>query len=364
VKRANGTGTIRYDERYKRYRVRVMVNGRRREVSGATQVEAWGRADELLKDPDPEGPTVEEWMTEFLRRVRRSGRLAGPTLDAYQYMSDRFIVPQLGDYRIAALRAADVERMLGEMTVRASGPKDRDGQVPVRPAGAWTVRQARAVLRRALTMAVRDGLITRNVAAREFVDGPRITDKKDRTLTPDQFRLLVSEMDSDPVGLCVVMMAATGLRRGELLGLEWSHLDLTVGTVTVRQSAKRDSRGNTYIDKPKTPRSRRTIYLPEFLVDRFRDLQAESRYVAVFPKVRLDGLTRSTSRFTKRVLGEAFSPHELRHSAASLMLAQGVPLKTVSETLGHSSIAITADTYGHLLPPARAEAAAAFDNLL
>jgi integrase len=160
------------------------------------------------------------------------------------------------------------------------------------------------------------------------------------------------------------MMAATGLRRGELLGLEWSHLDLTVGTVTVRQSAKRDSRGNTYIDKPKTPRSRRTIYLPEFLVDRFRDLQAESRYVAVFPKVRLDGLTRSTSRFTKRVLGEAFSPHELRHSAASLMLAQGVPLKTVSETLGHSSIAITADTYGHLLPPARAEAAAAFDNLL
>jgi integrase len=358
VKRANGSGSIRQNERGK-YEVRVVVlsdKGKkvRRKVTGRTQAEAWARAEALRARPVGDDPTVELWLTTWISDRVPGSDLSRRTVESYTYMVRAHIVPALGGLKLSQLRPTDVEQMMGNMKDQGLSP--------------WTIRQARAVLRRALTIAERDELVSRNVA--KLVDGPRIGDRKRQTLTPEQFRSLVEAVDTNTVGVLTVFLASTGLRIGEALGLEWQHVDLSAGTLTVLQAAKKDVKGRVYIDRPKTPGSKRTIHLSKFLVTRLREAAPSGgRFVFArdpegFEPLRLDTAGRSVKRHTTKVLGEAFTPHGLRHSAASLMLAEGVPLKTVSETLGHASISTTADIYGHLLAPARAEAASAFDNMI
>ncbi len=170
------------------------------------------------------------------------------------------------------------------------------------------------------------------------------------------------------------------MRRGELLGLKWSDIDWDRGTVTVKRALKQSRRG-LELQKPKTARSARTIALPPIALEMLRShkiIQAESRMrlgkayrdlglVLAEPDgafKRPDALSTNFAAFIRRHRElPKVRFHDLRHTHASLLLQAGEHAKVVSERLGHSSVAFTLDTYGHLMPGMEAGAAAKLDGL-
>ncbi len=187
----------------------------------------------------------------------------------------------------------------------------------------------------------------------------------------------------------VTLMPAFGLRRGEALGLHWAALDWEAGTLGVTHAVKRvkvrDGRSGRktrlVVSELKTRRSRRTLYLTPELVEILRGhraRQAERRMALgeawqdhglIFPSrvgtpMDPDNFSHTFSRLCRRAGLGHWHPHELRHSGASLMLAQGTPLHVVSEVLGHSSIAITKDVYGHLVEGEKRAAARSMTEAL
>jgi integrase len=236
-----------------------------------------------------------------------------------------------------------------------------------------TVRRIRAVLGQALTQAERWGMVARNVV--EKTDGPRETRREGRSLEPGQVRQLLDTLESHRLGALYVTMLGLGLRRGEALGLKWSDVDFTRRTVVIKRALKRES-GHLVLGDVKTAKSRRALNLPEPVVDALKAHRARQRSdrLAAGSSWIDSGLIFTTQVGTpldprniyrdfqgvcERAGIGRWHPHELRHSAASIMLAEGVPIEVVSDVLGHASIRITADTYGHILEPQRKAAAEA-----
>jgi integrase len=369
MKRANGQGSLRYDKTRKRYELRITVDGARRKVVGKTQAEVTERAEHLRRSlalgPGlPAEMTTGRFLTYWLTDVLPGSDIAQSTADGYERIVRLYVIPAVGRVRLDQLTPAHVRKMLTGLREQGLSPN--------------TQRLARSVLRRALRTAEAEGYVTRNVAA--LVDGVKLGRPDGRTLTPDQARALLSRVQGTEWDALVVVLLSLGLRKGEALALSWTDLDLdgTPPTLTVRRSLKKAADGSVYADEPKTTGSRRTIHLPAPTVDvlrQHRARQAEQRLAfgagwggswttldlvfttSVGTPLDPDRVNRVVKRITDDTGLGTWTPHELRHSAASLLLAQGVPLKVVSEMLGHASIRITADVYGHLLEPARTEAA-------
>jgi integrase len=243
-----------------------------------------------------------------------------------------------------------------------------------------TVLHLRAVLRRALNQACRWGLLARNVAT--FVQPPRVPHHEVQPLSVDEAGALLRHISGDRLEALYVLAMATGMRQGELLGLRWDDVDLSARSLAVRTALHRRG-GSPALVEPKSARGHRTIPLPDIAVSALRAhkvRQAEDRLLAgsrwrgepwglVFTSTvgtPLDG-TAVTHRF-QRLLASAGLPkqrfHDLRHAAASYMLAGHVPMRVVMETLGHSDIRLTANTYSHLAPALAREAADRMDDLL
>ena len=313
------------------------------------------------------GRFLQHWVTDVLPLAG----VAQSTADGYERIVRLYVVPSLGRVRLDQLSPSHVRGMLTALRDQGLSPN--------------TMRLARSVLRRALRTAEADGLIARNPAA--LVDGVRLGQRTGRTLTPAEARTLLTAAHGTPHEALVTVLLALGLRKGEGLGLSWGDVDLDgrAPTLTVRRSLKKDARGGLYVDEPKTSGSRRTIHLPATVVDtlrRHRVGQSQQRLAfgagwgghwaalnLVFTSsmgtpLDPDKVNRNLQELTAAAGLGRWTPHELRHSAASLLIAQGVPLKVVSEMLGHASIRITADVYGHLLEPAKAEAAEAMESAL
>ena len=376
MKRSNGSGSIRYDKQRKRYEVRLTIDGRRRKVVGATQDEAWERAERLRLATDisatlPPEVTVGRFLNYWLTEVLPDAEITQVTRDGYERMCRLYLVPILGRIRLDQLAPHHVRAMMKKLREQGLSPN--------------TVRQARSVLRRALRTAEADELVTRNVA--QIVDGVKVGRSNGRTLTPDEARTLLSAAQGHEYGALLVVLLSLGLRKGEALGLSWSDLELdgTPPTLTVTKSVKKTATGSLYIDDPKTPGSVRRLHLPAPTVDvlkAHRTAQARQRLEfgpgwggdwtgddlvftsSIGTPMDPDRVNRAIKKLTTEAIGAPASPHVMRHTAASLLLAQNVPLKTVSEMLGHSSIRVTADIYGHLLEPARTEAADAMTEML
>lgn len=159
---------------------------------------------------------------------------------------------------------------------------------------------------------------------------------------------------------------STGLRQGELLGLQWEDIDLVTATVTVRRQLQRG-----VLVEPKTSKSRRTLGISPQLVEALRQHRLTQRPLSPFVFASATGgpldSTNVTHRFQAR-LHEAGLPrmrfHDLRHGTASLLLAEGVNPRVVMEQLGHSQISLTMNTYAHVLPALQREASAAVERAL
>ncbi len=231
-----------------------------------------------------------------------------------------------------------------------------------------------------LDYAVRQGKATRNVAA--LTDGPRLeTNQEGRSLTVELAKSLLKAVEGERLEGLYVLMLATGVRPGEAFGLPWSNVDLEAGQVTIKQTLVRQKGGNEIGPGKIGRRGWRTVQIPEPVVEALivhRDRQDKERVEAddaweehglVFSTpigtlLDPDNHRKAFARLTEKAGIGRWHPHELRHPATSIMLAQGVPIEVVSNVLGHTSIRITADVYGHLLDEQKAQTANAMESAL
>jgi len=234
------------------------------------------------------------------------------------------------------------------------------------------------VLRVALSDAERMDLVPRNVA--KSAKPPGLSRSERRALTPDKAKALLSAIVGDRLEPLFVLALATGLRRGELLGLRWSDVDLEEKVLFVRQALQRVN-GQLTVVAPKTHRSARPLPLSKLAtraVQKQKAKQARERLAAgtlwhdnglVFSStigtpLEPRNVNRRFDELRKRVDLDWLRLHDLRHAFATFLLDQGEELRTVMELLGHSTIRLTADTYGHVLPKRARDAAEAIDKLL
>lgn len=255
---------------------------------------------------------------------------------------------RVGETRLRDLTAGDVERAVAELD--AAG------------LSASTRRRVLTVLALVLDVAVRDGLVARNVA--RDVDRPREQPREARAYTPQELAVLLEQLDGERLRPLVVVLAHTGLRIGEALALRWVDVELDAARLRVRGSLVRVTGQGVTVSPGKTARSRRVVPLTGPAVEALREwraVQAVDR-LALGAAYRDDGWTFTTElgtpldvrnvgswyRRQAQAAGVGGSPHTLRHTAASTMLAAGVSVRTVAELLGHAKTSTTWDTYGHV----------------
>jgi integrase len=290
------------------------------------------------------------------------------THEQYRQHVKLYLAPLLGHHRLSKLAPQHVRAFLKR--------KLEDGLSP------RTVQLSLVILRRSLGQAVKDGLTGRNVA--KLVDGPRVRHFEGQTLSPEDARALLDAAKGERFEALYTAALAVGLRMGEALGLRWQDVNLDRRSLTVNRILERIGRGHgstLQLVEPKTSRSRRTVNLSEAAVRALRAhkvRQLEERLAAglrwqdsglVFPNSLGKPLDpHELHNGFKALLTKAGLPnirfHDLRHSAASLMLAQGIPLRSIQDILGHSSIALTANLYAHVGEQLRREAADAMDAVL
>lgn len=249
------------------------------------------------------------------------------------------------------------------VTARAEASPGAYGRMELSPK---TTHNAHLVLHRCLADAVEERLIAHNPADRAHTL-PRDSQPEMRTWTREEVRRFLATAAGDSLGAMWRLFVMTGMRRGEVLALRREDLDLDGGFLMVRRSLVRGLDGWT-TNPPKTARGRRRVDLDAATVAALRAHVAVPGVVGIDGHIFADAAARAldpdgvSSRFA-RLVRESRLPrirlHDLRHTAATLMLAAGINPKVVSERLGHASVVITLDTYSHVLPSLQADAATA-----
>jgi integrase len=349
--------------------------GETREAVGKRLAKATADHQQGLLPPSNERLTVgaflDQWLIDTVQQTVRP-----KTAASYAHLIKTHIAPAIGYIRLSKLSPELVQRFLnGQLASGAIRKKDTD---PIRGLSPRTVQYLRAILRRALGQALKWGLVARNVAT--LVDPPRTVKPDINPLSAEETQRFLAACKGDRLESLFLLATALGLRQGEALGLKWEDVDHEAGVLHVRRSMQRVN-GKLVLDELKTRNSRRDLPLIETVATSLRghrSRQLQEKLAAgsewkenglVFASSIGTGLdSRNVLRRFHAILKQAGIPrrrfHDLRHGCASILLLQGVPLKTVSDILGHSQIRITADIYAHIVPEMRREALGVMDSVL
>lgn len=324
---------------------------RRKYVRGRTKADVLQKVRKLTTEaeagrlsPD-RAPTLAAWLDRYLSEVA-STTVRPSTLHRYRQEVRLYIGPELGKVPIDQLRPAQVSRFYQDQLRRLS---------------PGSVRRLHALLRRSLTVAVRWQLIQSNPVM--AVDPPAIASVEVEPYTVSEARAFLAAISGERFEVRWVLAITLGLRQGEVLGLAWRDVDLDQAVLRVRQALQYRPGAGLQLVRPKTARSRRTVPLPAFLVAALklhRENQDQGREQAgefwedwglIFTThVGTPLSPRNDYRDFRRIIAGAglrrLRLHDLRHTAASLMLAQGVAPRVIMEVLGHSQISITMNMFG------------------
>lgn len=367
-RRGNQEGSI-HQRPNGRWRAQISLDGKRLSFSAKTRQECqeWLKRIQTQIDAGMTftgaQQTLQELLEGWLLTIKPSIR---PTT-WYQYNMNihRHIEPVLGKIRLKDLRLDQIQQFYEYKLKVGTGKR--------------TVEVLHSTLHSGLKHAVRMGLIGRNPT--DAVIPPRPESKEMKFLDESQVSQFLLAARHNRNEALFHLAIATGMRQSELLGLQWSDLDWQKKTLTVQRQAKRTDRQNGYFAPLKTKAGRRTIVLGEKTIEKMREhlnRQEDERIKVgdkwednnlIFPSAIGTPLDQfNLSRWFKDILHQAGLPdirfHDLRHTAASLMLNHGVPAIIVSKRLGHAKVSITLDIYGHLMPEMQNEAAEMIDEII
>ena len=257
----------------------------------------------------------------------------------------------LGGHLLQKLRPADIAAFYATLA--------REGLAP------RTIRLIHTVLHRALGQAKIWGVIRDNPA--DFAKPPKMPDQETSMLQPDQAAALLECLRGNPLYLLVSLALGTGMRRNEMFGLRWKDIDLDAGRLTIEQALEETRAYGIRVKGPKTKHGKRTVSLPAHVVAELRvhwRAQQEQRLAMGLGKAPAnspvfatpEGTYQSPNALSKawpRIMAGIGMPavtlHSLRHTHASMLIASGVDILTISRRLGHSSPTITLGVYGHLI---------------
>lgn len=358
-KRGQNEGSI-YKRKDGRWSAAVTLgyeNGmlKRKSLYGKTRAEVQNKLTATLNDIRQGIPIVTQQQTvsEFLDRwlsdcVKPSVR--PKTYRSYEQLVRIHLKPALGKHRLEKLAPQHVQHFMNDRLEKKLSPR--------------TVQYLRAVLRKALYQALKWNLVARNVAT--LVDSPKVERPEIRPMFPDEAKKFLKAIKGHRLEALFSVALAMGLRQGEALGLRWEDIDWDARIIRVRNSLQRINK-RLELSELKTKNSRRDLPLIDTVLKALkahRSRQLKEKLAAgshwqdtgfVFTTsigTPLDArnVVRSYHALLEDAKLSAHRFHDLRHSCASLLLAQGVPLKVVSEILGHSQMSITADYYAHIAP--------------
>jgi integrase len=367
------TGRLYYNKHRRKWQAIVELghdpqSGKRQQIyrDAKTKAEARQVLQKLMREledgshVEPHKLTVADYLRSYVAEHARH-TCSARVIESMGYMVERHLVPALGAHKLQGLRPMHLQHYYSE--------KIDSGLSPT------TVRKHHNTIHVMLRHAVRMQLLAVNPS--DAVTPPRIVRKEMSFLDAEASAALLRKLEGGSLYLPVLLALGTGLRRGELLALRWSDIDLDAGTLIVARTLE-EAFGTVNTKQPKTVKSRRRVTLPEIVVDALRaekTKQAEKTLAREPGSPESDVLLRAASgdpwkpsafdRKWRRFRRNNAVPvrfHDLRHSHASQLLAAGVHVKVVSERLGHASIAITLDTYSHVIPALQEEAAEKIDT--
>lgn len=307
--------------------------------------------------------TLDEFLREWLEAYKSSIR--PKTFAQYEQIVQQYLSPGLGRVKLKELSPGLIQGLYN-MNLR-SGKSER------------TVLLVHAVLHSSLSQAVKWGLISRNPA--EAVTHPRLRRKEMQTLTDKQVGALFREVRGSRYEALFWLAVTTGLREGEILGLKWSDLDWGTGRLMIQRQLQRLKDRGLVFNDPKSQAGKRLVMLSRKTLLKLKGHRVIQQYEKLFAgrdwmdtglifpsSIGTPADPRNLFRNFKLFLRNAGLPdirfHDLRHTAATLMLQQGIHPKVVQERLGHANIMLTLNTYSHVLPSLQKEAAEKMDNLL
>lgn len=305
------------------------------------------------------GDYLEEWLGSQGSRLRET------TLRSYEIAVLR-IAKRLGRIQLQALTPMQIEKFYNDLLAEES--KGGSGLAPK------TVKNTHVVLRKALADAERLGLVPRNAAS--AARAPTARRPEFKTWSSDDLKVFFESIKENRLRAAFVVLATTGMRRGEVLGMRWRDLDSYAAQLSIVQTLT-TVKWEPIITQTKTQRSRRTIYLDTFTVDALRDHRRRQReeQIAAGPAwdksndlvfrdelgrlVHPDWFSREFNHLVQIAGLPRIRLHDLRHTYATLALKTGVHPKIVSERLGHATVGITLDLYSHVTPGIARDAAQA-----
>lgn len=340
-------GTVCYEKDRGKYRAYVWVDGRKytKRFSERDDALAWVQKMRLAAHDGlfvaPSALSLGEWLVKYLETYKKP-TVKPTTYERYLFTSRKAL--PIASIPIQKLTALDVQQLYNSLT----------------PDGA---KKLHVLLHSAMEKAVALDMVRRNVVA--MAKPPRVVRKEKGIFSADELKIILHTIEKNPIFRryynLVLLAINTGMRRGELLGLRWRDVDFKSHTVTIAQQVQQLSDGTVILDTPKTEAGRRKISIPmnvSLSLQRVKDGLREidiSQNMLVFRNgsghpIRPEAI----EKMWKQVLQESGLPyrsfHCLRHTHATLLLANGIPIIEVSRRLGHSSVKQTLDMYGHAIP--------------
>ncbi len=309
---------------------------------------------------------LQRWLSDYAEQS-----VSKKTLERYREIIDNHLSPTFGTAQLNELHPLHIQGAYTEWL--KSGRKDGKGGL-----SPQTVKHHHRILNQAMKQAVKWRLLARNPV--EDVDPPKVARAEILTLDSGEINTLIEASYGMPLYMPVLIATATGMRRGEILGLKWTDIDLDRTTLSVERSLQ-ETKDGLALKSPKTKRSRRSITLPSYLIDELRRHRLNQRKqqlvnAPVYNDLDLvcakkDGqfispewLSRRFGEFIKKLDITHITFHGLRHSHFTQLLESGVHPKVASERAGHSSVAVTLDIYSHVSENLQKDAALQIDKIV
>jgi integrase len=367
-RRGHNEGSVYFDASRDRWVAAISISpGKRKKFYFEKKQDALKKKNEALRELEQgtlatgKQQKLGEYLEDWLENVHKSKLRVGTYVNYKKLI--KYVVTDLGGIWLQKLTPQHVQAFYSKKLDEKLSSK--------------VVHDIHGVLHLALDNAVRWGMIPRNVC--DLVTPPRIVSREVVPLSVEQARALMKHVQGHHLEVLLSMAVVTGMRRGELLALRWSDIDFERSRLLVLHSVNFIA-GYGYVEgKPKTAAGKRVVSLPAFLVEmlkKHRAHQLELREATenwqdhdlVFPNLSGSYMhpNHMGDLFRKLVKEAGLPPihfHDLRHSAASILLCMGVNVKVIQELLGHSDISITLRTYSHLLPSMQKEVVETWDGV-